>query len=197
MSIAGWNHINLEVKPHAKNKVTTNLIWANFTNEGERIKHFDPAQDWHEYEIQWTPEHITFIIDGVERRREVHTDDDFNEALNDLNKKQHLIMSFWTPNWAAEHLEDDSSMPWYTKYDYVKAYDYMGKNETTGEDIFTLRFSENFDGDRINTTRWQLSHHTFDDTSTTFVPENAYVEDGKLVFKMEKIRGSEPEPAKP
>jgi len=64
----------------------------------------------------------------------VHTTDDFNEALADLNKKQHLIMGFWTPNWAADKLEDDSSMPWYTRYEYVKAYDYMGLDVETGED---------------------------------------------------------------
>ena len=118
-SIAGWNHVNLELVPHRERTVMTNLIWANFTNEAQSVANFDPAQNWHEYDIRWTPEHITFIIDGVERRREVHTEDDFNEALDDLNKEQHLIMSFWTPNWAADYLEDDSSMPWYTRYEYV------------------------------------------------------------------------------
>jgi len=43
-------------------------------------------------------------------------------------------MGFWTPNWAADKLEDDSSMPWYTRYEYVKAYDYMGLDVETGED---------------------------------------------------------------
>jgi len=72
MSTENWNHINLELVPHAFNKVTTNLIWANFTNEWDKVKNFDPSNNWHEYDIMWTPEHITFTIDGVERRREVH-----------------------------------------------------------------------------------------------------------------------------
>jgi beta-glucanase (GH16 family) len=138
-SFAGWNHINLELVPHAFNKVTTNLIWKNFTNEWDKVKNFDPSNNWHEYDIRWTPEHITFIIDGVERRREIHTDDDFNEALADINKKHHIIMNFWTPDWCAEHLESDESMPWYTRYEYVKAYDYKGK-DATGEDIFEMRW---------------------------------------------------------
>ena len=130
----GWNHINLQLEPHNFNKVTTNLIWSGFTNEAEQFKNFDPSNNWHKYDIRWTPEHITFLVDGVEKRREVYTTEDFNEALADLNKKQHLIMGFWTPNWAADKLEDDSSMPWYTRYDYVKAYDYMGLDVETGED---------------------------------------------------------------
>jgi len=80
-SVAGWNHINLELVPHHDDKVTTNLIWANFTNEGDSVKNFDPSNNWHEYDIRWTPNHITFIIDGVERRREVHTEADPHAAV--------------------------------------------------------------------------------------------------------------------
>lgn len=41
-------------------------------------------------------------------------------------------------------------MPWYTRYDYVKAYDWNGKNSETGEDEFELRWEENFDGDQLD-----------------------------------------------
>merc|ERR1712156_1342979 len=63
----------------------------------------------------------------------------FNEALADITKKHHIIMNFWTPDWCADHLESDESMPWYTRYDYVKAYDYKGK-DANGEDIFEMRW---------------------------------------------------------
>merc|ERR1712156_970393 len=102
LSTETWNHINLELVPHAFEKVTTNLIWKNFTNEWDKVKNFDPSNNWHEYDIMWTPEHITFTIDGVERRREIHTDTNFNEALADINKKHHIIMNFWTPDWCAD-----------------------------------------------------------------------------------------------
>jgi hypothetical protein len=86
-------------------------------------------------------------------------------------------------------------MPWYTRYEYVEAYDYKGKDEETGEDLFELRFKDDFDN--LDTERWALGNHSFDDNSATFVPENAYVEEGNLVLKMEKIGGSGPKKNKP
>jgi hypothetical protein len=75
-------------------------------------------------------------------------------------------MSFWTPGWAADHLEDDSSMPWYTRYEYVEVYDYKGLNVETGEDEFELRFRDDFDGDSIDTDRWNFGRHINEGSST-------------------------------
>jgi len=77
-------------------------------------------------------------------------------------------------------------MPFYTHYDYVEAYDYV---ESTDE--FVLRFRDDFD--HLDIERWNLGDHSFADTSTTFVPANAYVSDGNLVLKMEKAHSCEPE----
>jgi hypothetical protein len=101
-------------------------------------------------------------------------------------------LSFWTPlrEEAASGL-DDSNMPYYTRYDYVEAYDYV---ESTDE--FVLRFRDDFE--HLDSERWSLGNHTFADTSTTFVPDNAYVSDGNLVLKMEKSPHQHPEePEKP
>jgi len=77
-------------------------------------------------------------------------------------------------------------MPFYTRYDYVEAYDYI---ESTDE--FVLRFRDDFD--TLDTNRWNLGEHTFHDTSTTFAKENAYVSDGNLVLKMERAHKCENE----
>merc|ERR1712088_1018395 len=83
-------------------------LWLG-DEEGDLVKNFDPSNNWHEYDIRWTPNHITFIIDGVERRREVHTEDDPHAAVQDLDKKQHIIMNFWTPDWCAEALDSNAA----------------------------------------------------------------------------------------
>lgn len=57
-------------------------------------------------------------------------------------------MNFWTPDWCAEALTNTEDMPWYTRYDYVKAYDWRGNVD--GEDEFELRWEENFDGDQLD-----------------------------------------------
>jgi beta-glucanase (GH16 family) len=76
--------------PHKNNKVTTNLIWSGFTNWGETVQNFDPAQNWHEYEFTWTPDYVAFAIDGNEVRREDHTseraENGVNAGVEDLNK---------------------------------------------------------------------------------------------------------------
>lgn len=105
-------------------------------------------------------------------------------------------MNFWTPDWCADHLTNDSDMPWYTRYEYVKAYDYLGVEN--GEDQFQLRWEDNFDGTNLDTDRWALSTHSNHKSTTTFVPENAYLEEGKLVLKMEHKDGQKKdEPEEP
>ena len=80
------------------------------------------ADDWHTYELAWTPKYISFSIDGVERRRMNAHD---NEAVNFMHKAQSLRMNFWTPtfhSWGAGF--DPADMPWYVLYDYVEVYNY-------------------------------------------------------------------------
>jgi hypothetical protein len=60
--------------------------------------------------------------------------------------------------------------------DYIEVYDY---NLESGN--FSLNFRDDFD---TLEDRWGLGNHTF--METTFVPENVYVKDGKLVLKVEK-----------
>ena len=61
-------------------------------------------------------------------------------------------MNFWTPEWAQGHLDPDTDMPWYTRFEYFKVYDWLG-NEN-GEDQFKLRWEDNFEGDQLNEDRW-------------------------------------------
>ena len=39
-----------------------------------KIENFDPANDWHTYEMSWTPEYISWAIDGMEIRHVPHND---------------------------------------------------------------------------------------------------------------------------
>ena len=95
------------------------------------------------------------------------------------NKKQNISMSFWTPHWDAANL-NESQLPAYTKYDYVKACDY-----DVGTGDFTLRFVDNFD--TLDENRWIARDDiTFDGNSSKFKETHAYVQDGKLVLKLDK-----------
>jgi hypothetical protein len=54
--------------------------------------------------------------------------------------------------------------------------------------MFELRFKEDFD--TFDTDRWRKSSYAIGDSNAKFEPENAYIEDGKLVLKMERADGT-------
>ena len=93
-------------------------------------------------------------------------------------------MNFWTPEFSswggpADEL-DTSSMPWYARYDYVEVYDY--NFNTRG---FDFRWRDDFNS--LNEDRWRVSNGwSFEQNSSRFLKNNVYVENGKLVLKMEK-----------
>merc|ERR1711974_534137 len=99
-----------------------------------------------------------------------------------MDKYSLLYMNFWTPMWNDwGGGRNDSTMPWFARYDYVEAYDW---SETEG---FTLRFRDDFD--TLDYTRWRVSENWgFNDNSSLFVEEHTYVENGNLVLKMDKYK---------
>jgi len=89
-------------------------------------------------------------------------------------------MNFWTPTWNSwGGGRDDSTMPWYASYDYVEAYDY---DVDTRE--FSLRFRDDFSF--FDSSIWSKTGGGFESNSSTFDPQHTYIENGKLVLKMDK-----------
>ena len=86
-------------------------------DDREWVKGFDPKDDWHYYTLEWTPEHISFLVDHKEIRR-VGKDED---AFKEMSRDQNISLGFWTPSWNEEKLvEDNSDMPWYVYFDYLE-----------------------------------------------------------------------------
>ena len=108
--------------------------------------------------IEWAPEYISWTIDGNLCRKVEGTED-----VHFTNKAQNLMMNFWTPTfqgWGDNF--DDSGMPWYTRYDYVKVETY---NSSTGG--FDFHWQDNFDS--FDSSRWLKSDGWgFGSNSSTF-----------------------------
>lgn len=114
-------------------------------------------------------------------------------SVNDMNKDHNLYMNFWAPAWEEWGSgRDDSTMPWYSYYDWLEAYDW---DETTDE--FTLRFRDDFD--YLNHDIWRPSNNwTFDQNHCTFMETHTYVADGKLILKMDTtLNPEQPNPDPP
>ena len=96
------------------------------------------------YAIEWTPDYISWFVDGVQHRRVEH-----KANVNFLNKEQNLFMNFWTPTtgvWSKGFSAHD--FPWYAKYDWVETYTWNGHD-------FDFHWRDDFNN--FDASRWRKS----------------------------------------
>ena len=64
----GWNELDIEIVPSVEtNPLSMNMIYGDGVGKVESheyAKRFDPKNDWHVYEMEWTPEYVSWSIDG-------------------------------------------------------------------------------------------------------------------------------------
>lgn len=134
---------------------------------------FNLDDEYHKYEIEWTPQYLAYKVDGVEIRRK--------EGVDGLDREQNLGMAFLAINSdEAGAGWDDSEMPYYTFIDYVEVYHY-----DAGENSFWLNFRDDFD--RYDPERWDRADDiTWDEKDSIFKQENAYIMNGHLELKLSK-----------
>ena len=106
-----------------------NIIYGDGHDKHESHQYaadFDPADDWHTYTMEWTPDYISWNVDGKEVRH-VKSDD---PAVHLMGKEQSLRMNFWTPTFQSWGWGlDAKDMPWFVLYDYVEVYTYDQGND--------------------------------------------------------------------
>lgn len=176
----GWNELDVEIVPSVEdNPLSTNVIFGDGKNKLEDHDYahsFNPHDDWHTYELEWTPEYLSFSIDGDEIR---HLPAESTEAVKFLNKAQSLRMNFWTPTFHSWGKGFDAvDMPWYVLYDYVEVFTY---NEHMNE--FEFHWRDDFNA--FDSGRWHKASGGFEANSSVFYPQNVYTSGGNLVIKME------------
>ena len=176
----GWNELDIEIVPSvSQNPFSMNVIYGDGHTKRESHDYeanFDPKDDWHIYEIAWTPDFIAYSIDNKEVRRITAED----PSIKLTSKPQSVMMNFWTPTFESWGKGlDAKDMPWYVMYDYIETYAYNQHTKT-----FDFNWRDDFK--TFDTSRWHKSDNTtFDANSTTFRASQAYIQDGNLVLKME------------
>ena len=77
-NVGGWNELDVEIVPSvAENPFSMNIIYGDGHEKREShdyVHGFDPADDWHIYELVWTPEYVAWSLDGKEVRRVTPSD---------------------------------------------------------------------------------------------------------------------------
>ena len=175
----GWNELDMEIVPSVEgNPFSMNVIYGDGKDKVESHDYahrFDPHDDWHVYEMEWTPHYVSWSVDGHEMRHIDLSD----PAVSHLHKAQSLRMNFWTPtfhSWGAGFSPED--MPWYVLYDYVEVFTY---DEPHNEFKFHWRDDFNF----FDSGKWHKASGGFEANTSVFHPENVYTSHGHLVLKME------------
>ena len=177
----GWNELDIEIVPSVEsNPFSMNIIYGDGHNKLEShdyAPNYNPGNEWHEYVMEWTPDYISWSVDGREVRH-VPGDD---PAVQFMNKQQSLRMNFWTPtfhSWGEGF--DPADMPWYVLYDYVEVFTY---NEHNNE--FDFHWRDDFNA--FDSGRWHKASGGFEANSSVFYPSNVYTSAGNLVLKMEPM----------
>lgn len=177
-----WHEIDYEVLGKEPEKIQTNLITAlagekNKTSEEHHDLSSRADQTWHTYSIIWTPDYISWLVDGNEVRRSTGAQVTHLQG-KDMNLRFNLWASTttaWTGIWYPERL------PAYQYLNWVQYSAYTPGAGPEGSD-FSLVWRDDFDGDALNSERWSLANWTFDGNRVDFTPKNAVVSNGALVL---------------
>jgi beta-glucanase (GH16 family) len=169
-----WNEIDIEILGRYQNEVQFNaIVGKHQMNEKRQILNFNPHKDFHTYSFDWTPEYISWSVDGQEVYKQT------GEHVAKMDKKQKIMMNIWPSEfWEWTGPWDPTKLPLYAMYDYVKYYEYKPKTE----EKFQLSWEDNFDN--IDNSRWSFATHSFEGNACTFDPSNAKVKDGYLILTL-------------
>ena len=174
---ANWREIDFETLGQHTNKIQTNIITAYETHHVElHTLMYNPHVGFHTYAFEWTPEHIKFFIDDQLVRN------DENTYVQTLESGQKIMMNIWQPiweDWVGPF--DESILPVYAFYDWVKYYTYTpGTGDYGSDNNFTLDWVDDFD--YFDSDRWEKATHTWTANNAQFVQENAVLQYGYLIL---------------
>lgn len=173
----GWNEIDIEILGRYTNDFQMNPITPGQVNHvGHHLMSSSPHADFHTYAFEWTPEYVSWFVDGVEVLRQT------GAHIQTLNLPQKIMMNVWIPqyeNWVGIFSPD--VLPSFSYYDWVSYYSYTPGTGSYGSgNNFSHGWTDEFT--EWDTTRWDKATHTFTGNDCDFIQENAVFNDGKLVL---------------
>ena len=171
-----WEEIDVEV--FGKNNATTwqtNIITGYdplSTSEQTHIQNFSFGDNFHTYGVEWTPDYVSWFIDGQQVRKVS------GQPASDLDNPAGIRFNIWastSTSWVGPW--DENVLPQYQFVNWIKYYRY-----DNGE--FILDWSDDFDS--FNNDLWAKANWTFDGNRVDFEPKNVIVQDGMLILCLTK-----------
>jgi hypothetical protein len=179
-----WVEVDIEVLGKNPNSFQSNIITGKAGAQVTSEKHHSvsPAADqgFHTYGLEWTPDYVSWTLDGKEVRR-TKKGDNKNQVEN-LIGTQGLRFNIWSSEsaeWVGNF--DESKLPLFQFINWVKVYKYTPGQGEGGSD-FTLDWTDNFDS--FDSGRWSKGNWTFDGNRVDLTPNNIYSKDGMLILAL-------------
>lgn len=176
-----WNEIDIEVIGKYPSSFQSNIITGESLSKvtSEKMHELSSPVDseYHVYTIEWTPDHVVWLLDGTEMRTTLVTND-MKKQVESLVESQSLRFNLWASSsvgWVGQF--DQKNIPIAQYIDYVKVYDYDTETGT-----FTERWTDDFDS--YNASRWSKGNWKME--LVTEKTSNVVVEDGNIVLKLTK-----------
>lgn len=180
-----WQSIEMEVVPSLEgHPLSLDLSYGDGNDRLQSMSdnRYEMGYTWRVQEFTWKPDEVTFSVDGVLLKRFGAGD----PYVYSQNKPQNIMLNLWVPRYDAHEEDwsvgrDDSTMPWYAKFDYVEYYSW-----DPATDSFHLAWRDDFD--YLDEQRWKVQDDTstFDQSLSTYVKSQVYTDDSQLVLKLEK-----------
>jgi endo-1,3-1,4-beta-glycanase ExoK len=172
---ATWEELDIEVL--GKNDATTwqsNIITGNprMTSEQTHSSTTSLADGYHTYTLEWTPEYVSWSLDGVVVRK---TEGGQVSSLTNPASFRFNAWSHEATAWVGAL--DEAALPAYQFVNWVKYYRYENGQ-------FVLDWTDDFD--TLDRGRWSLGNWTFAGNLVDFDPANAVVQDGTLILAITK-----------
>ncbi len=180
---AEWNEIDVEILGRYKNNIQfTTITPYRSIYDSHIYLDFNPAQEYHVYAFEWTPDYVAWFVDGLEYYRQT------GDHITTLVHAQKIMINIWAPdqgeigNWAGKW--DPEILPVFAYYDWLSYASYTPGDGTTGtDDNFTLLWKDDFNS--FDSTRWQKSHnHTWPGNRIDMHQDNVIFREGKLILAL-------------
>jgi len=170
-----WEEIDIEAlgKNDAKSW-QSNLITGSPRVTSEKLYTTDTslADDYHTYQIEWTPDYVSWSFDGTEVRR---TQGGQSADLKNAHTFRFNAWSSDSTGWAGAM--DESALPAYQFVNWIRYYRYENGQ-------LVLDWTDDFD--TFDTSRWSKGNWTFTGNQVDFDPANAVAQDGTLILAITK-----------
>ncbi len=171
-----WREIDIEVIGKNPDQFQTNLITGELTKRvhSENMHSLENISQFHEFTLTWTPEEISWAVDG--NLVHVETAATSQQVIDMRDAPQSYRMNVWisqAAEWVGAFNKQD--LPLYQYVDWMEYYSYNdGKFNLKWRDDFTF----------FDDKRWGKGDWGFDSNLVTFAKNNVAIKDEMLVLAL-------------